>query len=435
LKGRHVVSKRLFSIFMFLLLLLTTTLGSAQEAMTLNECVQLALTNNHALQAQRLDLMAKESLAEGTRGLAGPRIDFAASYQWQEDPTAIIPAHGPTIPAIYDDRQKLWGFNLYQNIYDAGKNKAIINLSNDTVHLQRCEIADQELSLVGNVVKEFYKVIQLNDNIKAQQDVVNALDSLLNDTHSKLQLGRVAEVDSLQVEAQFLAEKEKFIRYQSERDRQLSLLKAAIGVGQLQNINLLGMLKDYEFNTPIATDISHNLEIQKASIRKTQSEELLKSTKADNAVQFSLNGQYNIRSVGKSGVPQDEMWIVAAQAKLPIFDGGVIAANIRQAKLQVKNNAESYAQIANDVEANAYSAHLSADAAGVRVEAGRLALDCAQEAYRIVELSYRVGKASVTDLLFAQATLTNAQATYYQAIFDHISAVIDLKMAYGQKVF
>ncbi|MDR3560240.1 MAG: TolC family protein [Negativicutes bacterium] len=414
--------------------LLLPTLAGAQAALTLNDCVQLTLANNHSLQAQRFDLASKESLADGAKGLAGPKITFGASYQWQEDPTGIIVAHGLTTPAIFDDRGKVWGFSLLQNIYDAGKTGALIKYSDDTARLQSYETSSQELNLVGNVVKNFYRILQMNDNIKAQQDTVNALESLSNDTHDKLKLGRVAEVDSLQVEAQFLAEKEKLMRYQNDRDRQVSLLKAAMGVAQSKYIELTGTLNDYDFSIPIVTDLSRNPEIQKASVRKAQSEDSLKSAKADSAMQLSLNGRYNVTAVSRVGVHQDEMWIVMVQANLPVFDGGIIASNIRQTKLQVGKSAESYAQTVSDAEATAYSARLSADSAVVRVDASKASLDRAQEAYRIVELSYRVNKASVTDLLFAQATQTTSQAAYYQAIFDRISAVVDLKIAYGQKV-
>lgn len=428
-----VVPKRLVGVVTCLIFLLMPDIAGAQTALTLNDCVQLTLARNHALQAQRLDLAAKESLARGAKGLAGPKVTFSASYQRQEDPTGIIVAHSLTMPAVFDDRAEIWGFNLNQNIFDAGKTSALIKFSDDTARLQNCETSSQELSLVGNVVKSFYRILQLNDNIKAQQDTVNALESLASDTRDKLKLGRVAEVDSLQVEAQLLAEKEKLLRYQNDRDRQLSLLKTAMGAEQSRVIELTGSLNDYDFTKPIAADLSRNPEIQKATVRKEQSEDLFKSAKADSALQLGITGRYSMTTLHRG--PQDEFWIVMLQANLPVFDGGVIAANIRQSKLQVGKSAESYAQTVSDAEANAYSARLSADSAAARVDAGKAALDRAQEAYRIVELSFRVGKASVTDLLFAQATLTNAQAAYYQAIFDRVSAVVDLKTVYGQKVY
>jgi outer membrane protein TolC len=432
LKSYYCV-KRLFAVAVFSALVALPAMAGAQAAMTLNDCVQQALAHNHALEAQRLDLAAKESLAEGAKGLAGPKITFGSSYQWQNEPTGIIPAHGLTIPAKFDTEAGIWGFNLTQNIYDAGKTGALIKYSSDAARLDSYETNYQELNLVGNVVKDFYRILELNDNIKAQQDTVNALAVLSKDTHDELKIGRVAEVDCLQVDAQLLAEKEKLIQYQSDRDQQISFLKAAMGGRQSQNVELTGTLNDYNFNTPIVADLSHNPAIQKAAVSETQSEDLLKSSKADSAIQFSLIGHLSATKL-QSG-PQDHFSSVMLEANLPVFDGGVIASNIRQSKEQVEKSRENYAQTVADAEANAYSARLIAADAVARVDAAKESLDRAQEAYRIVELSYRAGKASVTDLLFAQATLTNAQATYYQAIFDHISAVVDLKLAYGQKAF
>ena len=427
--------KRCLILVILVLSIIPLATTSAAESLNLDDCVQLTLAKNHGLQGFRLDLVAKQLQAKGTQGLAGPKVDLVGNYQWQEDPTAMIPAHGTNIPAVYDDRQKQWGFNLKQTLYDAGKTKSLIQYNAENANWQQVELNNQTTTAVNNVVKAFYRILQLNNTITAQQDSVKVLSSLADDIRMKYEVGRVAGVDVLQVESQLASEQEKLARYQSDYDRQLALLKSYIGYEQSQPLTVKGTMSDYAVAAPVNGDIKDNPEVEKNRIRQVQSKELLTSAKAENNLQLSLNGTYRVTAVGRSDESSDEMWTLGLQVNLPVFDGGVINNNIRQTKMQFDRAKESYAQSVADAQATLAAAQANVSAAGIRVEAARLAWDRAREAYRIMELSYKTGKTSLTDALLAQSAATNAEAVHEQAVFDEISAVVDLKTVYGQTAY
>jgi outer membrane protein len=430
----RMLMRCLTPVVLALLIVPLTTIAAA-DSLSLDDCVQLALAKNHGLQGFRLDFASKQLQAKGTQGLAGPKVDFVGNYQWQEDPTAMIPAHGTNIPAVYDDRQKQWGLNLKQNLYDAGKTKSLIQYNEEAANWQQVELKNQTTTVVNSVVKAFYRILQLNNTITAEQDSVKALKSLTDDIRVKYAVGRVAGVDVLQVESQLATEQEKLARYQGDYDRQLASLKSYIGYEQGQPLTAKGTMTDYDVAAPITGDIKDNPEVEKNRIRQAQSKELLTSAKADNNLQLSLNGTYRVTAVGRSDTSSDEMWTLGLQVNLPVFDGGVINNNIRQTKLQFDRAKESYAQSVADAQAMLAAAQSNVSAARFRVEASRLAWDRAQEAYRIMELSYKAGKTSLTDAMVAQSAATNAEALYDQAVFDEISAVVDLKAVYGQTAY
>ena len=106
----------------------------------------------------------------------------------------MIPAHGTNIPPIYDDRQTQWGLNLKQNLYDAGKTKSLIHYNEEAANWQQVELKNQTTAVVNTVVKAFYRILQLNNTITAQQDSVKALSSLTDDIRMKYAVGRVAGI-------------------------------------------------------------------------------------------------------------------------------------------------------------------------------------------------------------------------------------------------
>ena len=405
-------------------------LPRAQAAdVTLEQCVELALKQNHALQAQRLELSSRRELAKGVVGLAGPKVEFAGGYQWQSEPTGLIPAHGLTVPAVFDTRMGQYSLNLRQVVYDAGKTGAIIRYQRHSFEQQEQDVQSGSIQIVGGVTKAFYRTLQLRETVAAQRDAVAALRKLYDDSLIKFNIGRVAEVDLLQVESQLAAEDEKLLRYQSDLDRQVISLKALMGADLNMPLDLTGNLADYQAPKITVRDVGRNPEVQKAVKRKEQAQDLLASARADSAVQISLGGQYNLKRLPAS---QDEMWTVGLQANLPVFDGGVIAAGIRQAKFQLAKADEGYKNVLNDTAALAVSLENNFPAATARVGAAGKARSRAEESYRIMELSYRVGRASVTELLVTQSAMTSAQAAYYQAVFDQIVLQIELAAAYGE---
>jgi outer membrane protein len=397
-------------------------------ALTLDQCVSRALSHNHGLRAQQLELSALKETAESATGLAGPRIDLTAGYQWQNEPTGLIPAHGLTTPAIFSTRMGQYALNLRQVIYDAGKTGAVIRYQRHAYEQQEKDVHAGGIQVAGAVTKAFYRVIQLQETVKAQQDAVAALQRLYDDTRLKFEIGRVAEVELMQVESQLSAENEKLLRYQSDLERQRVNLKAMMGDDLNGSLTVAGTLADYQAPVIADRDARLNPEVQKAAVRRDQAKELLKAARADSALQISLNGQYNLKRLPAD---RDEMWTVAVLASMPVFDGGVTAAGIRQAKFREAKAAESYQQILNDAGAMAVSLQNNLPAAEARVGAAGIARDRAEESYRIMEISYRVGRASVTELLVAQAAMTNAQAKYYQAVFDRINLQVDLAATYG----
>lgn len=397
-------------------------------ALTLDQCVSQALSHNHGLQAQRLELSALKETAESANGLAGPRIDLAAGYQWQNEPTGLIPAHGLTKLAIFSTRMGQYALNLRQVIYDAGKTGAVIRYQRHTFEQQEKDVHGGGIQVAGAVTKAFYRVIQLQETVKAQSDTVAALQRLYDDTRTKFEIGRVAEVDLMQVESQLAAENEKLLRYQSDLERQKISLKAMMGYDLNGPLTVAGTLADYQAPAIAARDVRLNPEVQKAAVRQEKAKDLLKAARADSALQISLNSQYNLKRLPAD---RDEMWTAVILASMPVFDGGVTAAGIRHAKFQEAKAAEIYQQTLNEAGAMAVSLENNLPAAEARVGAAGKARDKAEESYRIMEISYRVGRASVTELLVAQAAMTNAQASYYQAVFDRISLQVDLAATYG----
>jgi len=74
---------------------------------------------------------------------------------------------------------------------------------------------------------------------------------------------------------------------------------------------------------------------------------------------------------------------------------------------------------------------LSIEDAEEFVASQRLNLTRAEEGSRLADVGYREGINTQVEIIDAQAALTKARAFYYQAVYSHIVAKLDLQKAMG----
>ena len=429
-RGININNLRIVGIVLIILILFISSAAAEEQVeYSLSDLLQQAMTTNHNLRSQIEELKAKQAAAEGTRGLAGPYIELSGGYLMQGEPTGLIPAHSRSVPAVFDDTMTSYSLTARQVLYDAGKAQSLIKYQGRETSLQEANVYKEKLRLAGDVTKSFYRIMQLNDTIKAQTEIISTLDNVYADAKLRLDIGRIAEVDVMQVETQIAVEKEKLAHYQGQLAAQISALKSFLGTDLPVRFHLVGQLTDY---VPVTTEtsLSSNPELYKAKVRKQQAGDLLQAAKADKSFHVVLNGEYSQKLLGQGD--SDKMWTISLNAKLPVFDGGVIDAGIRQSSQQSERANEQYQQVLADLQTADSTYRGNITAALSRIESALKAWKRAEEVYRIQTLSYQAGRASATEMLVAQATAANAQTAYYQALYDRIESEVNLAVLYGQ---
>jgi outer membrane protein TolC len=83
------------------------------------------------------------------------------------------------------------------------------------------------------------------------------------------------------------------------------------------------------------------------------------------------------------------------------------------------------------VEADVAARLADVRATGSALEAGRTAIGSAEEAYRVTTVLLAAGSANTTDLLDAQAALTQARLNFARARYEYSLARISLDRAVG----
>ena len=134
-----------------------------------------------------------------------------------------------------------------------------------------------------------------------------------------------------------------------------------------------------------------------------------------------------------SNWPGDENgnWGVGVTVSMNVFDTGVTLSKIHGAEADLAKAEETYRDTVDLVNLDVRSNYLNLREAEKRIETTKLAVDQADEDYRIAQLRYRNGVGTNTDVLDAEVALTKAKTNYLQAMYDYNTSKTTLESAMG----
>lgn len=116
---------------------------------------------------------------------------------------------------------------------------------------------------------------------------------------------------------------------------------------------------------------------------------------------------------------------------VPLFAGGGIHAQIKQAIAQRDQASDILEQDRRQIVANTRNAFNSIRAGISQVQAQKEAVASAQKALESTQAGYEVGSQTIIDVLFAQQTLFQAESNYSQARHAYVINQLNLEFAAG----
>ena len=124
-------------------------------------------------------------------------------------------------------------------------------------------------------------------------------------------------------------------------------------------------------------------------------------------------------------------WYAGINVKMNVFDTGVTLSKIHGAEADLKKAQETYRDTVDSVNLDVRSNYLGLREAEKRISTTKLAVEQADEDYRIAQLRYMSGVGTNTDVLDAQVALTQAKTNYTQALYDYNTSKTALETSIG----
>ena len=409
--------------------------ASTVHADTLREALILAYRTNPSLGAARAQQRATDEGVPIAKAAGRPNVSAEASY------TEFVKrsANSFTNP----ERALSVNADLGVPVYSGGAVKNRVKAAKFRVEAGQADLRGTESSIFSSAVAAYMDVVRNEAIVGLSRNQVQVLQVNLQATSDRFEIGDLTRTDVAQSQS-------RLALAQSD----LRTAEANLAIARESYIQIVGKAPDRLEPPPplpnlpaspedaVQQALDYNPDLIAARERSKAADKDIDAAGSGRLPTVSLftSGGYNdyFGTLGgnlpdTSGFSQTEKSAQAgARISIPIFQGGLPAAQRRQAQAQAQGALEEEIAVERDVIAQVRSAYSSWIAANDLIRSGQVAVDAAQLSLEGVRAENTVGNRTILDILDAEQELLNAQVQLVTARRNAYVAGFTLLAAMGR---
>lgn len=430
--NRNKLTKR----FLLLSAALTMALGQSAfagetVALNLDDAMLRAFRTNPTVSIAQYELDSARASYNAARQSRG--ISITASHQTKRyGNDDAVEVNGNWTKGIGNKHSN--GLTASLPIFTGGKlsgqvQKAKANFKYNEIGVQRTYN-----EMRSTVTSGYFDMLQADNMQKLSAESVTRLEDHLKNVQAQYDVGVVAKADVLRSQVELADAKQDLIKAENQYQLAEASLNRIVGLPMDTNLKLDNILVytayDRTMEDCLAYAAEHRPELEQAKQNVEAYKGALKVARSGHMPQVAASAS---QSWSDTNWPGDENgnWGVGVSVEMNVFDTGVTLSKIHGAEADLKNAEETYRDTVDSVNLDVRNNYLSLREAEKRIGNTKLAVEQADEDYRIAQLRYMSGVGTNTDVLDAQVALTQAKTNYTQALYDYNTSKTALETSIG----
>lgn len=286
----------------------------------------------------------------------------------------------------------------------------------------------------STVTDGYFNMLQADNIQKLSAESVTRLEDHLKNVQAQYDVGVVAKVDVLRSQVELANAKQTLIQAENSYQVAEANMNKIVGLPMDTNLKLDNLLVynayDKNMDDCLAYAAEHRPELMQAKYNVDAAKGALMVARSGHMPQVAASAS---QSWSDSNWPGDEKgnWGVGVNVSMNVFDTGVTLSKIHGAEADLKKAEETYRNTVDSVNLDVRSNYLGLREAEKRISTTKLAVEQADEDYRIAQLRYMSGVGTNTDVLDAQVALTQAKTNYTKALYDYNTSKTALETSIG----
>jgi outer membrane protein TolC len=300
-----------------------------------------------------------------------------------------------------------------------------------TVDEQRALLLDMQQQILLETAQTYYEVLSAEQSVEVLRDSVKVQDEALKVQRGEYRAGLATYLAVAQIESQDAATRAELTAAiaQAHTGRQTLefLIDAPVmDVPLVDRLDVPAELLPMAQALSIAQDNRQDLAAARYAIRVARQN--VNQQLAAYSPSVTVNLDYYLH---KETVPSNLEWAGIFSANVPIFTGGLLYQNVRQAWSQFRQAWLEESNTSRQVREQVQQAYENVLSEARQLPDLRIEVSSAQEALRQSQTSLQVGEGTYLDLITAQNQLLSAQLSYTTAEFNYKVYYLDFLRAMG----
>ncbi len=458
----------------------TAETGNAAQALTLQECIDLAMRNNLQHQSDYHTLANSQAQLESARApfafnmdanitapsfneLRDTQENVALATRVREENTDFSYSgdlrvsqrlrHLGELSFITNAQRRDFSSNRRTDFLDFSGDMQlqyqhqILNRPGEEITLQRAEhnyknarlaFERQHLQLEGQVVDDYYNLVQNIRQLDIERQRLEQSRANLELAQRKFEVGLIAEVEALRLQVELLSAEASFAQAETAIEQRRDILRETLGLDAAAPLTVTTKV-DYQIH-PIDAEralklgLARRTDMQRAEIFEQIRELDLEDAQRRNGLNANLNANLSLRGRGDdvgdiSRNFERNRWGVSIQMNMPLVDGGQRRASLSQARIALEQSRISRKQQRRQVIRQIRDATRSLAEAERQIELRQAALEVAARTYDVEQSRFELGLADSQQLLQAQGDMTQARLNALDAVIDYQRGLKNVRVA------
>jgi outer membrane protein len=405
--------------------------GAAAEADTLQEALVQTYRTNPTITAQRAQLRTLDEGVAIARAAGRPQLSGTVGVN--QDVIASPGSRGRALTA---------GVNVDYPLFTGGRVRNSIRAADERVLAGRANLRATEGDVFTEAVGAYMDVIRDRSIVTLNQNQVRVLQTNLQASRDRFEVGDLTRTDVAQSEA----------RLEIARSN-LALAQGRLMGSEENYRRVIGDLPDDLQPPPplpplpatpdeaVQIALANNADVQAVSaqvraagldVSVARSERLPTVSAVSSGTYQNFLGTADDQFGGVGNTNTRQAGSVGVQARIPIYQGGLVGARVRQSQAFQSQLLEQGVAIERLVVANTRAAFSSYRAALEAIESNEVAVAANTLALEGTRAEQSVGTRNVLDVLNAEQELLNSQVTLVTARRDAYVAGFALLNAMGR---
>ena len=451
--------KKLFSLICFGLMSLG--LAQAQEqstaanagilSLSLDEAIEIALTDNPTVKVANLEIERYDYVRKQVVSSLYPQVDASAQYSLalrrQEMAEGLSFGGKNTFNVAGTVSLPLFVPAVYRQM------KMTRTQMETAVESARASRID----LVAAVRAAFYNVLLAEQSLEVLNEAVLTTQRVVDNTRDLYENGLAAEYDYLTAQVQLSNLKPQVLQTQNAIEITKLQLKMYLSIPEDVDVEVRGSLDDFRTEVLLwdnySTDVSQNTTLRTLDLQRElleHQEKLIQTSRMPTVAAFgqiSYIGQERAELGGLLGgmmggetASQSKFWWqypinLGAQISIPLFAGFKKTNQLREVRNQMQQLDMQREYAEEGVRLQVQQAINTLLTARETMLSNELTVEQATKAYDISLTRYNAGAGTILELNSSQLSLTQAQLSYSQSIYDFLTAFAEYEKALGAETY
>lgn len=418
-------------LFIFAMIGCVSQQITAQNILSLEECIEIGIENNLALQTKRNEIRKGQYALSENRARLLPVINGFAGFTDNIKPPVSV-TDGSSYGVPYNVTKTLpysanAGIQLQLPLYNQTLYTSM-DVARIMDQLNRLGYEKAREELMMEISKLYYLGQTTNEQLEILKNNIGRLEELKNITEAFYDNGMAMDIDVKRVRINLDNMKVQYDNAQAMLVQQMNLLKYMMDYPMEKNFALERVQAEKLSHTEL-TGLSENLyEIQMLESQKTLAEKQRKLIRNGYIPSLSLSGNLSTSAFTDKARywfqdnPSSKWYTsygVGVSLRVPIFDGLEKRNKVRKAEMDIENvrlNLENTRKNLQTKYLNATNDLMNSERNFFKQKDNYL---LAEDVYAVTIDRYKEGIASMTEVLQDEMRMSEAQNNYITAHYNY----------------